>query len=128
MTTENISVVQRALSSLIESGDAGTLAALLRDDFLHHRPDSTATGPEWLAAVRAALGPTAGMRVEIVHLLAAGDHVVVHSRRRLPGAGPQIVVVDVIRLDGGLIAEVWEIIEPVAGAAANATWWEPVRP
>lgn len=128
MTTENKGIVQRALAGLIETGDVDTLASFLSDDFLHHRSDSTtSTKVEWLAAVQAALGPTAGMQVEILHLLADTDHVVVHSRRRLPDAGPEIVVVDVLRVADGLIAEVWEIIEPVAQAAANGAWWEPAR-
>ncbi|NYH40740.1 putative SnoaL-like aldol condensation-catalyzing enzyme [Micromonospora jinlongensis] len=128
MTTENKGIVQRALAGLIETGDVNTLASFLSDDFLHHRSDATtSTKAEWLAAVHAALGPTAGMQVEILHLLADTDHVVVHSRRRLPDAGPEIVVVDVLRVADGLIAEVWEIIEPVAQTAVNAAWWEPAR-
>jgi len=124
MTIDNKNIVQRALAGLIETGDVDTLATFLSDDFVHHRPDSTtSTKAEWLASIRAAQVPTAGMQVEIRHLLADGDHVVVHSRRRLPGPGPEIVVVDVLRIDDGLIAEVWEIIEPVAHAPANLTWW-----
>ncbi|TNH23303.1 nuclear transport factor 2 family protein [Micromonospora orduensis] len=128
MTTENRTIVHNALAGLVETGDVDTLASFLSEDFVHHRSDSTtSTRTEWLAAVHAALGPTAGMRVEILHLLADGDHVVVHSRRRLPDAGPEIVVVDVLRVTDGLIAEVWEIIEPVAHAAANASWWQSAR-
>ncbi|MET7329787.1 nuclear transport factor 2 family protein [Nonomuraea sp. NPDC005650] len=126
MTTENKSIVQRALAGLVETGDVAALEPLLREDFVHHRPDSTSsTKAEWLAAVGAALVPLAGMRVEVQHVLADGDHVVMYSRRRLPGAGPEIAVVDIWRLDDGLIAEAWEIIEPVAQATANLTWWEP---
>ncbi|WP_433124249.1 nuclear transport factor 2 family protein [Micromonospora sp. CA-240977] len=128
MTTENKIIVQRALAGLAETGDVDALAALLSDDFIHHRPDSTrSTKAEWLAAVRAALGPTAGMRVDVLHLLADTDHVVVHSRRRLPDGGPEIVVVDVLRIADGSIAEVWEIIEPVAQATANLAWWDSAR-
>ncbi|MET8094261.1 nuclear transport factor 2 family protein [Micromonospora sp. NPDC005220] len=125
MTTENKSIVGRALAGLIDTGDVDTLASSLSEDFIHHRSDSTtSTKAQWLAAVRAALGPTAGMQVDILHLLADGDHVVVHSRRRLPDAGPEIVVVDVLRIAEGFIAEVWEIIEPAAQAAANGAWWD----
>ncbi|GAA2468594.1 nuclear transport factor 2 family protein [Winogradskya humida] len=126
MTTENKTIVQRALAGLIETGDVDALAALLSDDFLHHRPDATtSTRTQWLANVRAALTPIAGMQVEILHLLSDDDHVVVHSRRKLPDAGPEIVVVDIWRIDNGLIAEGWETIEPSARAAANLTWWAP---
>ena len=100
---------------------------LLREpqDHLGARPGpTTSTRAQWLAAVRAALGPLAGMQVEVHRILADGDHVVVHSRRRLPGGGPEIVVVDIWRIDDGMIAEGWEIIEPVSRAAANLTWWD----
>jgi predicted SnoaL-like aldol condensation-catalyzing enzyme len=59
-------------------------------------------------------------------LLADGDRVVMHSSRRLP-AGQRIVVVDIWRLEDGRIAEAWEIIEPVAHAAANFRWWESAQ-
>ena len=126
MTTDNKGIVERALAQLIGTGDVDALESLLSDDFVHHRPDSTsATKAEWLAAVRAV--PIADLRVEVHHVLADGDHVVMHSRRWLPGAGPGIAGVDIWRFDDGLIAEGWEIIEPVAQAAANQVWWEPAQ-
>ncbi|GAA0838460.1 hypothetical protein GCM10009525_48370 [Streptosporangium amethystogenes subsp. fukuiense] len=125
MTHDNKNIVQQALTALVATGDVNALAPLLSEDFLHHRPDTTSqTKPEWLAAVGAALAPLTGMQVEIQHVLADGEHVVMHSRRRLPDAGPEITVIDIWRLNDGLIAEAWEIIEPVSQAAANLTWWE----
>ncbi|MFD1940039.1 nuclear transport factor 2 family protein [Nonomuraea mangrovi] len=125
-TTDNKSIVQQALTALVATGDVDALAPLLRDDFVHHRPDSTtSTKTQWLDDVQTALVPLADMQVEIQHLLADGDHVVMHSRRWLPGGEPAIAVVDIWRLDGGLIAEGWEIIEPLAQVGANMVWWEP---
>jgi predicted SnoaL-like aldol condensation-catalyzing enzyme len=128
MTTENKSIVQRALAGLVETGDVDALASFLSDDFIHHRPGTTtSTKPEWLAAVNAALEPLTGMQVEIHQVLADGDHVVVYSRRWLPDAGPEIAVVDIWRIVDGLIVEGWEIIEPVAQVAANLVWWTPAQ-
>jgi len=128
MTTDNKSIVQRALAGLIETRDVDALAPFLSDDFVHHRPGSiTSTKGEWLTAVRAALVPLAGQQIEIHQVLADGDHVVVHSRRWLPEAGPEIAVVDIVRIDDGLVAEAWEIIEPVAQVATNLMWWEPTQ-
>ncbi|RSN63914.1 nuclear transport factor 2 family protein [Actinomadura sp. WAC 06369] len=125
MTTENKELVQRALTELIGTGDVEALGKYLADGFVHRRPDATSsTKDEWLANVRAALAPLAGMEVETRHVLADGDHVVMHSRRRLPD-GPEITVVDIWRIEDGLIAEGWEIIEPTARATANLTWWNP---
>ncbi|MET7397043.1 nuclear transport factor 2 family protein [Dactylosporangium sp. NPDC005572] len=127
MTNENTGIVQRALAGLIETGDVDALGAHLSDDFVHHRPGAvTSTKAEWLAAVRAALVPLAGMQVEIHQVLADGDHVVMYSRRWLPAGGPEIAVVDMWRLGDGLITEGWEIIEPTAQVAANLVWWEAV--
>ncbi|MFG3260119.1 nuclear transport factor 2 family protein [Streptomyces sp. NPDC048172] len=131
MTTENTpeqhkELVQRGLAELLESGGTEALAPLLADGFLHHRPDGrTLAKEEWLAAVRAALVPLAGMRVEIAHVLADGAYVMIHTRRSLPDGGPEIAVVDLWRFEDGLVAEAWEIIEPVAEAAAHVRWWEP---
>ncbi|HTJ38106.1 MAG TPA: nuclear transport factor 2 family protein [Dactylosporangium sp.] len=127
MNIDNKSIVQRALAGLLETGDVGALGAFLSEDFVHHRPGGTdSSKAEWLAAVEAALVPLAGMQVEIHRVLGDGDHVVVYSRRWLPAPGPEIAVVDIWRIDGdGLIAEGWEIIEPIAQVAANLAWWAP---
>ncbi|MGP4005751.1 nuclear transport factor 2 family protein [Streptomyces sp. 4N124] len=123
MTTENKSIVERALAELIGTGDVDALEPLLSDDFVHHTPDSTSsTKAEWLAALRTV--PLADMRVEVHHVLADGDHVAMYSRRWIPGAGPGIAVVDILRFDDGRIAEAWEIIEGVSQVAANLAWWK----
>lgn len=122
--TDNRLIVQQALAELVGTGDVDALAKVLSDDFVHHRPDATSrTKTEWLDAVRAS--PLADMRVDILHLLADGDHVVMHARRRHPGTGAEITGVDIWRFDDGLIAEAWEILEPAAEAAAHLVWWEP---
>ncbi|MEV4343331.1 nuclear transport factor 2 family protein [Actinoplanes sp. NPDC049596] len=120
----NKDIVQKALTTLLETGDAAGLAPFLSDDFVHHRPglpDRDKT--EWLAAVAASLGPTAGLQVEIEHFLADGDCVIMHSRRGLP-AGPAIAVAEIWRVRDARVTEGWELIEPVAQAAANLRWWE----
>ncbi|GIF72477.1 hypothetical protein Asi02nite_19950 [Asanoa siamensis] len=117
-------IIERAFAELIGTGTVDGLDTVLRDDFVHHRPDGRRTKDEWLDAVRTAMGPLAGMRVEVDHMLADGDHVVMHSRRSLPG-GPTIAVVDIWRFADGRVVEAWETIEPVHHAAANMTWWQP---
>ncbi|WP_249999143.1 nuclear transport factor 2 family protein [Actinoplanes sp. M2I2] len=125
MTEANKRIVQRALSGLVETGDTDTLGSFLSEDFVHHRPGPAGrTKAAWLADVRAAQGPLAAMRVEVRHLVADDQYVMVHSARRLGDAGPQVAVVDICRLEGGLIAEIWETIEPVSQAPANLRWWE----
>lgn len=123
-TTDNKTIVGQAFAGLAESGDVASVERVLSDRFVHHRPDSTSsTKAEWLASIRASLEHIADMEVEIKHVLADGDHVVMHSRRRLP-SGPEITVVDIMRFEDGLIAEAWETIEPTSEAAGHLTWWD----
>lgn len=129
-TRENKAVVQLALAELIAHGDVDALGRRLTDGFVHHKPDGTSsTKPQWLAEVGTALAavPFADLQVEVLHMLADGDHVVLYTRRRLPGSDSGIAVVDILRLDGGLIAEAWEIIEREDQVAANLAWWKPVE-
>jgi predicted SnoaL-like aldol condensation-catalyzing enzyme len=122
-TTDNKSIIQQALAELLATKSTKALEPLLSRDFIHHRPDRTSTKAEWLASLDKALVPLADQEVEVLHLLADGDHVVMHSRRRLPG-GPEIAVVDIVRFADGLIVEVWETIEPLTEAEAHLTWWD----
>ncbi|WP_433041412.1 nuclear transport factor 2 family protein [Dactylosporangium sp. CS-033363] len=127
MTNEHTATVQRAMSGFLETGDVDTLGTFLHPDFVHRRPGGhDASKAEWLDSVRAAQTRLTAMEVEIRHLLPAGDHVVVHTVRRLPG-GPAIAVIELWRFADGLIVEGNEIIEPLAQVEANLRWWEPAR-
>lgn len=122
-TADNTTIITTAFAALTETGDVDAVARVLTGGFVHHRPDGTSrTRAEWLAAVRGSLEHIAGMEVTVLHLLADGDHVMLHSRRRLP-AGPEITVVDIMRFEDGRIAEAWELIEPTTEAPAHLTWW-----
>ena len=125
---EHVRTVERVLGEVFGAGDLGALEPVLADDFVHHRPDGSSRGrAEWVEAVRETVAGAAGVQVEVRHLLADGDHVVLHSVRRLPG-GPDVAGVDLWRFDGGRVAEAWEILEPAAEAAGHVRWWErPVR-
>jgi len=124
MTTQNKQLVQQALGQLIGDGGVTALEPLLSNDFRHHRPDDrTRTKAEWLTDVGNALTHLAAMKVEILHVLSDGDHVVVHSRRHLPGGGPGIAVVDILRIADDQIAEAWELIDLVGAMTTAAVYW-----
>jgi predicted SnoaL-like aldol condensation-catalyzing enzyme len=125
MTTQNKQLVQQALAQLIGEGGVTALEPLLSDDFRHHRPDGLIrTKTKWLTDVGDALTPLAGMEVEVLHMLSDGDHVILHTHRRLANGGPAIAVVDILRVSGNQITEAWEVIEPLAEADGHLTWWE----
>ncbi|WP_034591154.1 nuclear transport factor 2 family protein [Hamadaea tsunoensis] len=126
LDTDNKAIVQQALTDLVATGDVDALGRRLSEDFVHHRPDAYDLGKaEWLDAVRAAFVPLADQRVDVKLLLADGEHVIMYSHRALPDGGPEVAVVDIWRVHEGLVAEGWEIIEPLAEAARHLSWWNP---
>ncbi|MFJ8754061.1 nuclear transport factor 2 family protein [Streptomyces sp. NPDC102441] len=102
---------------LFGKGDFDAVAPLLRDDYMDHGlPFRTSTRADWIAAARDL--HLTEMQIKISRLVAEGDYVTMFSRRRLPAAGLDIAVADVFRFQDGLIAERWEVVEPIPAADA----------
>jgi predicted SnoaL-like aldol condensation-catalyzing enzyme len=113
----NKRLVLDCLARYGESDLAG-VAPLLRDDYVDHGlPFQTSTRAEWLAAAEKL--PLADMRIDIRRLMSEGDYVMMYSRRSLPSGALDIAVADVFRVEDGLIAERWEIVEPIPPNAPN---------
>ncbi|MFJ6567604.1 nuclear transport factor 2 family protein [Streptomyces sp. NPDC091292] len=103
---------------LYGKGDLDAVAPLLRDDYVDHGlPFRTRTKADWMAVARQL--PLAEMRFDIRRLVAEGDYVTMFSRRWLPGGALDIAVADVFRLQDSLIAERWEVVEPIPADAPN---------
>lgn len=117
MSTDNKDLVLTCLE-LYGKGDLDGVAPLLRDDYADHGlPFRTATKADWLAAAR--LLPLADLRIDIRRLTAEEDYVTMFSRRWLPATGLDIAVADIFRIDDGLIAERWEVVEQIRPDAPN---------
>ncbi|MFF5089887.1 nuclear transport factor 2 family protein [Streptomyces niveus] len=117
MSNDNKDLVLNCLK-LYGAGDLDAVAPLLRDDYADHGlPFRTATKAEWIAEARKL--PLAELRVDIRRLVAEGDHVTMFSRRSLPDGALDIAVADIFRIQDGLIAERWEIVEQIPPNAPN---------
>ncbi|HEY1174962.1 MAG TPA: nuclear transport factor 2 family protein [Phytomonospora sp.] len=111
MTEEHKDLVRKCLE-LYGKGDLDAVAPLMRDDYADHGlPFRTRTRAEWLDVARNL--PLTELRIDLRCLVAEGDLVTMFSRRWLPGGGLDIAVADVFRVQDGLIAERWEVVEAV---------------
>ncbi|MET4925981.1 nuclear transport factor 2 family protein [Streptomyces sp. PSRA5] len=120
MSTDNIDPKQLVLNclELYGKGDLDAVAPLLRDDYADHGlPFQTSTKAAWLAEARKL--PLAELRIDIRSLLSEGDYVTLFSRRWLPGGVLDIAVADIFRLQDGLIAERWEVVERIPAGAPD---------
>lgn len=112
VTTDNKQLILDCLALYVQ-GRLEDVVPLLREDYTDHGlPFQTSSREAWIATARKL--PLAGMRIDIRRLVADGDNVLMFSRRQLPAANLDIAVADVFRLQDGLIAERWEIVEQVA--------------
>lgn len=117
MNTDSKQLVLTCLE-LYGKGDIEAVAPLLRDDYVDHGlPFRTSTKADWIAAARKL--PLAALRIDIRRLVAEDDYVTMFSRRRLPGGELDIAVADIFRLQDGLIAERWEVVEQIPADSPN---------
>ncbi len=88
--------------------------------YIQHNP-MVPDGREAALAVLPDLVAKSGMRAEIKRVIAEGDLVVVHSRAAVPGKpdAPVLAIMDIFRVQDGLIVEHWDVIQEVPKTSAN---------
>jgi predicted SnoaL-like aldol condensation-catalyzing enzyme len=100
--------------------DSSRVDAYIRSDYIQH---SSLAAPgvqalkDWLDA-RKADSPGA---VQTIHRsFADGDHVIVHVHVSRWPRDLGIAVVDIFRLEGGMIAEHWDVLQDVPADPVNS--------
>jgi predicted SnoaL-like aldol condensation-catalyzing enzyme len=127
MTTSAADLNRKLVLELFARFDAGDLdgaLALLHPDFVSHNPrvphdPATATGLQAFAAFFR--GPAGKALLEAgtdVRRVIADDFLVaVHNRIALPTG--DVAAVDILRIQDGLVAEHWDVVQPVPEEPAN---------
>jgi predicted SnoaL-like aldol condensation-catalyzing enzyme len=117
MTTTNRDLVTTAVA-LFTRGDLDGFLGLLHEDFRSHNPGVAGPGRAAFADhLRAAEWLRTGT-VTVHRLLVDGDHAAVHTRIDT-GQGPGLATVDLFRIRDGLLAEHWDVIQPIPARAPN---------
>ena len=106
------------------NGDTDGAAALLHPEFVSHNPavaHDPATGSGKQAFLDFFDGP-AGKAIiaagaDIRRTVAEDDLVVIHNRIAQPGR--ETAAVDIFRVHDELVAEHWDVVQPVPATAAN---------
>ena len=119
LTEQNRRLVLEAVSRF-GAGDIAGFTELLGEDFVSHNP-RVAHDPAAQSGRQAfadyVTGPGSahlrGATVEAKHLLADGNLVAVHTRVATPQG--DLATVDLFRVEGGVIVEHWDVVQPVPG-------------
>lgn len=120
----NKALVHEAMTSLFQSHDASAVERLYAPDYIQHNPDIP-QGRDALQALVSNLSPD--VYYEPGLMIAEGDFVAIHGRIRGWGEVPQVVV-DIFRLEGGKLAEHWDVLQnevPVTSASEAISMFDP---
>ncbi|RSM71731.1 hypothetical protein DL991_34860 [Amycolatopsis sp. WAC 01375] len=114
MTTAK-KIVLDCFENLFVRKDFAAAGANVHADFVTHSPGFPSGRDAFVEAMRNS--PMAGADVSVKRVIADEDHVVVHLHVVPPGEELGTAVVDIVRVEDGLIVEHWDVKQPVPPAA-----------
>jgi predicted SnoaL-like aldol condensation-catalyzing enzyme len=88
-------------------------------DFRHHNVFFRGDAQSLKAAMEENAAKNPEKTLEVHHALEEGDLVAVHSQVRMNPEDPGAALVHVFRFEGDLIAELWDIAQPVPKHSPN---------
>lgn len=120
----NRALVLDAMTSLFQRHDVSAVDRLYARDYIQHNPHIP-QGRDALRRIVATLSPC--VHYEPGLIIAEGDLVAIHGRIRGWAGEPQVVI-DIFRVEGGKLAEHWDVLQneiPAASAAAGLSMFDP---
>jgi predicted SnoaL-like aldol condensation-catalyzing enzyme len=114
---QNKALVRNALETLFNRRDFAAAEAFFSPNYIQHSAHIP-PGREGLFQLVKSLPPT--HQREMGAIVAEGDLVMAHGRLWGYGEGrPDRIVVDIVRIEHGLLAEHWDVIEDEASRGAS---------
>jgi predicted SnoaL-like aldol condensation-catalyzing enzyme len=120
----NKRLVLDAMTSLFQRHDVSAVERLYAPDYIQHNPDIP-QGRDALQALVATLPENVYYEPGLV--VAEDDLVAIHGRIRGWAEEPQIVI-DIFRVEGGMLAEHWDVLQqevPAASGASGRAMFDP---
>ena len=115
----NLRLVLDMFGQVLGPMDPGAVDRFIAPDYIQHN-QSAEPGREGLKAFLAMIRDATPDAVhDIKRAFVDGDHVTVHYHvRRWPG-DPGWAVIDIFRIENGMIAEHWDVMQDVAVGGPN---------
>ena len=115
----NLALVRALFADVLNPMDSGAVDRYVAPDYVQH----SQLAPPGRDALKAFLDMIRAETPQAVHdvkrMFVDGDHVTVHYHvRRFPG-DPGWAVIDIFRVEDGLIAEHWDVMQDVVEGGPN---------
>ncbi len=112
----NKALVLEGFEALFNQRDFAAAERFWSPDYIQHSAHIAPGRKGLFDLVRAA---PASLRYEHHVIAAAGGYVIVHGRFSGQGAGPAWIAADVLRIEGGLFVEHWDVLQDEATQAQS---------
>jgi predicted SnoaL-like aldol condensation-catalyzing enzyme len=121
-TPQELRSLATTLFDRLRAKDVDGIASMLHDEFVSHNPNvahdpSSESGRDafvrFLRGARGAQLLSADVRIQ--RIAVDGDLVWLHNHLAYPG-GPGVAAVDILRVSDGLVAEHWDVVQPIPEA------------
>ncbi|MFI0448496.1 nuclear transport factor 2 family protein [Actinomadura sp. 6N118] len=97
------------------NGNIEYLRTVLTEDFIEHSPGNPSGRDAFIEFI--AKSPITDARLDLKRVVVDEQYAVVHYLMTPPGDERGIAVVDLWRIEGGLIVEHWDVVQPVPDPA-----------
>ena len=104
----------------MRAGDADAAKALVTANARHHNPYFASGMDNLIAGAVAAATSAPDRSMDVQRIIDDGEYVVIHSRVRHQPGDRGVAVVHIFRFENGLIAELWDLGQPVPADNVNA--------
>lgn len=94
--------------------------AYVHPAYIQHNPEAGDGREAAIAMLEQVRRRHPGTRVEVKRIIAEGDLVAVHAFGRRSAEDPGAAIVDIFRVEEGLIAEHWDVVQPMPATSKNA--------
>jgi predicted SnoaL-like aldol condensation-catalyzing enzyme len=115
-STDNRALVLTAFDTLFNKRDYGAAEAFWSPDYIQHSAHVPQGRSGLFDLVRSL---PSSLKYESDVVMAEGDLVMLHGRFSGTGLSADWVAADIIRLQGGKLAEHWDVIQDEASLAAS---------
>lgn len=115
-------IVRAVLTAVFIEPDPSVIERFVAEDYIQHNPNFP-NGRDVLMGF--ATNPPPGFRYQIGMVIAEDNLVAVHAR--VEGFGPTpMILVDILRVEDGLVVEHWDVIQPeVTETVSGNPMWTP---
>ena len=116
LAEQNKQLALNAFDTLFNRHDYDTAATMWSEGYIQH---STHIGPGRHGLFQRVRSFPATFRYENALAVAEGDYVVLHGRFSGQGHPRPMIVVNILRIENGRLAEHWDVIQDEATAAES---------